>query len=109
MRGWIALVLTLLLASCGGPPDAWAALPPTHASPQRPEWTAPVPSPAAVEALAERDVLVLPSSVFHHRGHLRISLTGSDEMLERALPVLVDVIRGGMIRLIMIVLQQLLL
>lgn len=39
-----------------------------------------------VERLADEKVLVLPSSVFHHRGHFRISVTGDDEMLERALP-----------------------
>jgi aspartate aminotransferase len=41
-----------------------------------------------VSALAAEGVLVLPAPVFHHRGHVRLSLTGSEEMLERALPVL---------------------
>jgi aspartate aminotransferase len=41
-----------------------------------------------VEELAREGVLVLPAPVFHHRGYFRISLTGSEEMLERALPVL---------------------
>jgi aspartate aminotransferase len=38
--------------------------------------------------LAERGVLVLPSTLFHHPGHFRISLTATDEMLDRALRVL---------------------
>lgn len=41
---------------------------------------------AFVEALASHGVLVLPSSIFHEPGRFRISLTGSAEMLERALP-----------------------
>lgn len=40
-----------------------------------------------VERLAENSVLVLPSSIFHQRGYFRISLTASDDMIERALPV----------------------
>jgi aspartate aminotransferase len=39
-----------------------------------------------VERLAALGVLVLPAPIFHHRGFFRISLTGSEEMLERALP-----------------------
>lgn len=42
---------------------------------------------AFAERLAERSVLVLPSSIFHQAGHFRISLTASDDMIERALPV----------------------
>ncbi len=42
--------------------------------------------------LAARGVLTLPSSLFHHPGHFRISLTASDAMLERGL----DVLRGVM-------------
>ena len=42
---------------------------------------------AFAERLAERFVLVLPSSIFHQRGYFRISLTASNEMIERALPV----------------------
>jgi aspartate aminotransferase len=38
--------------------------------------------------LAREGVLVLPAPVFHHRGYFRISLTGSERMLERALPLL---------------------
>lgn len=44
-----------------------------------------------VETLAARGVLVLPSAVFHHTGHFRISLTGSASMLERALAVFREV------------------
>jgi aspartate aminotransferase len=40
-----------------------------------------------VEELARDGVLVLPAPVFHHSGHFRLALTGSYEMLERALPV----------------------
>jgi aspartate aminotransferase len=43
---------------------------------------------AFCERLAQRGVMVLPASVFHHTGHFRISLTSSDEMLERGLSVL---------------------
>ena len=43
---------------------------------------------AFAQRLAEQGVLVLPSSVFHHRGHFRLALTATDEMLDRALPVL---------------------
>jgi aspartate aminotransferase len=38
--------------------------------------------------LAARGVLVLPSALFHHPGHFRISLTATDEMLEEALRAL---------------------
>lgn len=40
------------------------------------------------DRLAERGVMVLPGAVFHHQGHFRISLTSSDEALERGLSVL---------------------
>ena len=40
------------------------------------------------ERLAQRGVLVLPAEVFHHRGHFRISLTASDDMLRRGLSAL---------------------
>jgi aspartate aminotransferase len=49
---------------------------------------------AFVERLAEHSVLVLPSSVFHHKGYFRISLTASEDMIERALPVFVA-LRGS--------------
>ncbi|HEY2732126.1 MAG TPA: aminotransferase class I/II-fold pyridoxal phosphate-dependent enzyme [Polyangia bacterium] len=38
--------------------------------------------------LAEEGVFVLPSTVFHGDGHFRLSLTASDEMLDRGLDVL---------------------
>ena len=41
-----------------------------------------------VERLARAGVLVLPAPVFHHEGYFRLSLTGSEDMLERALPIL---------------------
>ena len=50
---------------------------------------------AFAEALAARDVLVLPSAVFHDVGHFRISLTCSDDMLDRALPAIAEVAAGG--------------
>ena len=37
--------------------------------------------------LAARGVLVLPAPVFHHSGWFRLALTGSEQMLERALDV----------------------
>lgn len=43
---------------------------------------------AFVEELARRGVLALPAPVFHHDGWFRLSLTASEEMLARALPVL---------------------
>lgn len=45
---------------------------------------------AFCEALAEQGVLVMPSSYFHQRGFFRISLTGTDAMVERALSVLAE-------------------
>ena len=44
-----------------------------------------------VSALAQRGVLVLGADVFHHEGYFRISLTGSEDMLERALDVLEEI------------------
>jgi aspartate aminotransferase len=41
-----------------------------------------------VTELASEGVLVLPAPVFHHAGYFRLSLTGSEEMLEAALPIL---------------------
>jgi aspartate aminotransferase len=42
-------------------------------------------------ALAERGLLALPAPLFHHEGWFRLSLTGSEPMLERALDVLGEV------------------
>jgi aspartate aminotransferase len=41
-----------------------------------------------VARVAARGVLVMPSALFHHPGHFRISLTATDEMLDAALRVL---------------------
>ena len=41
-----------------------------------------------IERLASASVLALPAPVFHHDGYFRVSMTGSEEMLERALPIL---------------------
>lgn len=47
----------------------------------------PIPDDAAfTERLAERDVFVLPGALLELPGYFRISLTASDEMIERALP-----------------------
>jgi aspartate aminotransferase len=46
-----------------------------------------------VDSLALRGVLALPAPVFHHRGYFRISLTGSETMLERGLSELTDLAR----------------
>jgi aspartate aminotransferase len=40
-----------------------------------------------VDLLAENDVFVLPGSIFDAPGYIRISLTATMEMIERALPV----------------------
>jgi aspartate aminotransferase len=41
-----------------------------------------------IEELASAAVLGLPAPIFHHQGYFRLSMTGSEEMLERALPIL---------------------
>lgn len=41
---------------------------------------------AFCRGLAERNVLVLPGSVFEMPGYFRISLTANDDMIDRALP-----------------------
>lgn len=46
---------------------------------------------AFTAALAQREVYVLPGTVFGRPQHFRISLTATSEMLERALPVLREV------------------
>jgi aspartate aminotransferase len=42
-------------------------------------------------ALAERDVFVMPGELMGGPGHFRLSLTASDEMVARALPAFADV------------------
>jgi aspartate aminotransferase len=54
------------------------------------------PIPDAVEFcgwLDERHVYTLPGEAFERPGYFRISLTATDEMVERALPVLAEAIR----------------
>jgi aspartate aminotransferase len=41
-----------------------------------------------IEELASVGVLALPAPLFHHAGYFRLSLTGSEHMLERAIPIL---------------------
>jgi aspartate aminotransferase len=48
---------------------------------------------AFTERLAARQVYVLPGAVFEMPGWFRISLTGTDEMFERALPEFAEVYR----------------
>jgi aspartate aminotransferase len=43
-----------------------------------------------IARLASNGVLALPAPVFHHEGWFRLSLTGSEEMIDRALPVLME-------------------
>ena len=43
--------------------------------------------------LAERDVFVLPGSIMNAPEYFRISLTASDQMVERALPAFAEVAR----------------
>jgi aspartate aminotransferase len=50
---------------------------------------------AFCDALASRGVLVLPSALFHHRGHFRLSLTADDAQTERALEILEDAFQGS--------------
>ena len=48
----------------------------------------PIPDDMAfTEVLAQRDVFVLPGTLVELPGYFRISLTASDEMIDRALPV----------------------
>ena len=39
------------------------------------------------DALADQDVFVLPGTLFETPGYFRISLTASEDMIQRALPV----------------------
>jgi aspartate aminotransferase len=57
--------------------------------------TSPDPDDEAfVERLAKEKVYALPGSIVELPGRFRISVTGSDEMLERALPVFEAAARG---------------
>lgn len=52
----------------------------------------PTGDPARIwDALADRDVFVLPGAIMHTPGYFRISLTASDGMVERALPAFREV------------------
>jgi len=42
---------------------------------------------AFTQKLASRGVFVLPGALFHDQGHIRISMTASEEMISRALPI----------------------
>jgi aspartate aminotransferase len=56
-----------------------------------------VPDDAAFAArLSSEDVWVLPGSVSQLPGRLRISLTATDAMVERALPVFARAIREAL-------------
>jgi aspartate aminotransferase len=48
-----------------------------------------------LDALADRDVFVIPGSMMNTPGHFRISLTASDDMVERALPAFAEAARAG--------------
>jgi aspartate aminotransferase len=48
-------------------------------------------SEGLARTLARRGVLVLPAELFHHQGHVRLSLTCTDAALERALDVMREV------------------
>ena len=49
----------------------------------------PIPDDwAFAERLAERNVLTMPGQVAELPGYFRLSLTASDDMVERALPAL---------------------
>ena len=57
--------------------------------------TSPDPDdPAFVERLARDKVFVLPGSIVELPGRFRISVTGGDEMMERALPIFEAAARG---------------
>ena len=53
--------------------------------------TSPTPDDTAfTDDLAQRDVFVLPGTMFETPGFFRISLTASEEMIERSLPLFAD-------------------
>jgi aspartate aminotransferase len=45
---------------------------------------------AFARSLADRDVFILPGSICELPGHFRISLTASEEMIERSLPLFAE-------------------
>jgi aspartate aminotransferase len=48
-------------------------------------------SEAFFDAMAERDVFVMPGTLFDTPGHFRLSLTANETMIERSLPVFQEV------------------
>jgi aspartate aminotransferase len=48
---------------------------------------------AFTEMLAERDVFCIPGSLQGAKGYFRISLTASEQMIRRALPIFAEVIQ----------------
>jgi aspartate aminotransferase len=46
----------------------------------------PIPDAAFADLLAERDVFCIPGSIMDFPGYVRLSITASDEMVERSLP-----------------------
>lgn len=50
---------------------------------------------AFAEALADRDVFVVPGRLLEMPGHFRLCLTATEEMVERSLPVFEDVFRSA--------------
>ena len=46
------------------------------------------------DALADRDVFVLPGSIMEVRDHFRVSLTASEAMIERSLPIFAEVAKA---------------
>jgi aspartate aminotransferase len=72
--------LTAVLTSAG-----FAVLPPEGTFYLWSKWPSGDPD-RLWSALADRKVFVLPGSIMNERAHLRISLTASDAMVERALP-----------------------
>lgn len=50
---------------------------------------------AYTELLADNGVLVLPAAMFHHRGHVRLSLTARDADVDAALDVMAAVAKGA--------------
>jgi len=53
-------------------------------------WPAHLSPEAHWQALADRDVFVLPGSILNRSDHFRISLTASDEMVARSMPLFAE-------------------
>ena len=50
---------------------------------------------AFIDALAHRDVFVMPGRIMAAPGYFRVSLTASAAMIEQSLPVFEEVAAGG--------------